>query len=194
MAGAGSSVQTIYLQMAVSKEWGIENYKKLNSHMVNLPHPEGLNAMLSGSGGITSLFTSPPFQYTALERPGTHIVLNSYDIMGGANTFLMVWGTDTFRKANPKTYKAVLDALKEATAWINDNKQAAAELYVKDVDGKGDVTKIAKMINDPEIHYTLAPERVLPYAQFMHKIGTLKHNPASWKDLFFPEIHDLAGS
>lgn len=195
MAGAGSSVQTVYLQMAVSKEWGIENYKKLNSHMVNLPHPEGLNALLSGSGGITSMFTSPPFQYMALKKTGMHTVLNSYDIMGGANTFLMVWGTDTFRKANPKTYNAVLNALKEATDWINTNKQAAAELYVKDVGGKSDtVQDIAKMINDPQIHYTLAPERVLPYAQFMYKIGTLKHNPASWKDLFFPEIHDLAGS
>lgn len=194
MAGAGSSVQTVYLQMAVSKEWGIENYKKLNSHMVNLPHPEGLNALLSGSGGITSIFTSPPYQYMALDRPGTHVVLNSYDVMGGANTFLMLWGTDTFRKANPNTYKAVLGALKEATQWINDNKQAAAELYIKDVGGKGDVKEIAKMINDPQIHFTLAPERILPYAQFMYKIGTLKHNPTAWTDLFFPEIHDLAGS
>lgn len=194
MAGAGSSVQTVYLQMAVSKEWGIENYKKLNSHMVNLPHPEGLNALVSGSGGITSIFTSPPYQYTALDRPGMHVVLNSYDVMGGANTFLMLWGTDTFRKANPNTYKAVLGALKEATQWINDNKQAAAELYIKDIGGKGDVNEIAKMINDPQIHFTLAPERILPYAQFMYKIGTLKHNPTAWTDLFFPEIHDLAGS
>src|SRR3546814_19641378 len=91
----------------------------------------------------------------ALSHPGTHFVLNSYDIKDGANTFLMVWGTDTFRKANPKTYKAVLGALKEATTWINDNKQAAAELYVNDVQGKDDVAKIAKMINEPQIHYTL---------------------------------------
>src|SRR3546814_14712458 len=28
MAGAGSSVQTVYLQMAVSKVWGIKSYKK----------------------------------------------------------------------------------------------------------------------------------------------------------------------
>ena len=39
MAGAGSSVQTIYLQMAVAKEFGIDNYKKLNPLMVNLRTP-----------------------------------------------------------------------------------------------------------------------------------------------------------
>jgi hypothetical protein len=35
--------------------------------MVNLPHPEGLRAMLSGVGEIQSQFTSPPFQNQALE-------------------------------------------------------------------------------------------------------------------------------
>src|SRR3546814_17486513 len=58
MAGAGSSVQTVYLQMAVSKVWGIKSYKKLDHLMVNLPHPAGLQALPSGSGAITSMFTS----------------------------------------------------------------------------------------------------------------------------------------
>ncbi|MBV6274317.1 ABC transporter substrate-binding protein [Alcaligenaceae bacterium CGII-47] len=194
MAGAGSSVQTVYLQMAAAKEWGIDNYKKLNRLMVNLPHPEGLNAMLSGSAGIRSNFTTPPFQYIALQNEKVHVVLNSYDIMGGANTFLMVWGTDKFRTENPKTFKAVLDALKEATAWINANPREAAELYVKDTGGKEAVEFIEKMIRDPEIHYTMAPERILPYAQFMNTVGTIKNRPESWKDLFFPEVHDLKGS
>ena len=44
------------------------------------------------------------------------------------------------------------------------------------------------------IEYTLAPQRVLPFATFMHDVGTLKNKPASWKDLFFPEIHDMSGS
>src|SRR3546814_12423563 len=131
------------------------------------------------------MFTSPPYQYMALSHPGTHVVLNSYDIMDGANTFLMVWGTDTLRKANPKTYKAVLGALKEVTTWINDNKQAAAELYVNDVQGKAAVAKLAKMNNDPPINYTLTPEKVTPYAQFMTQIGKLNHDQTSWNDNVF---------
>ena len=194
MAGAGSSVQTIYLQMAASKEFGIDNYKKLNPLMVNLPHPEGLRALLSGQGEITAQFTSPPFQNTALENPQVHTVLNSYDIMGGPNTFLMVWATKKFRDENPKTYKAVLDAMKEATASINADKKRAAEVYVAEGGGKESVDKILKLMSDPQVKYTLAPENVLPYAQFMHKIGTLKNEPKSWKDLFFPDIHDLPGS
>ena len=194
MAGAGSSVQTVYLQMAVSKEFGIENFRKLNPLMVNLPHPEGLQTLISGSAEITSLFTSPPFQYTALASPGVRTVLNSYDIMGGPNTFLMVWATNKFREANPKVYRAVLDALREATASINADKRRAAEMYVKEGGGKESVEQILKMMNDPQVEYTLAPQRLLPYAQFMNKVGTLKNSPASWKDLFFPEIHELPGS
>ncbi len=194
MAGAGSSVQTIYLQMAAAKEFGIENYKKLNPLMVNLPHPEGLRALLSGQGEVTSQFTSPPFQNTALENPAVKVVLNSYDIMGGPNTFLMVWSTKKFRDENPKTFKAVLDAMKEATEAINADKKRAAEIYVREGGGKESVDKILKLMSDPQVKYTMAPENVLPYAQFMHKIGTLKNEPKSWKDLYFPDIHHLPGS
>ena len=194
MAGAGSSVQTIYLQMVAADTWGIENFRKLDPLMINLPHPEGLNAMLSGGSDISSTFTTPPFQYVALENKDVHVVLNSYDIMGGPNTFLMVWAAEAFRKDNPRSYKAAFDALKEATDWINANRRAAAELYVKDTGGKESVDSILKMLNDPDIRMTLTPERVLPYAQFMNKIGTLKNRPESWKDLFFPEVHELPGS
>jgi NitT/TauT family transport system substrate-binding protein len=193
MAGAGSSVQTIYLQMAVAKEFGQENFRKLNPLMVNLPHPEGLRAMLSGAGEIRSQFTSPPFQNQALEQ-GAKVVLNSYDIMGGPNTFLMVWTTNKFRTENPKSYRALLDALNEATESINANKRRAAEMYVAESGGRDNVDRILALMSDPQVRYTLAPERVLPYASFMNDIGTLKNKPSSWKDMFFPEIHELPGS
>jgi NitT/TauT family transport system substrate-binding protein len=180
--------------MAAAKAFGPENYNKLNTLMVKLPHPEGLAALLSGKSEITAQFTSPPFQYYALEKPGIHTVLNSYDVMGGPNTFLMVWATNQFRAANPKTYTAVLGALKEATDSINANKRRAAQIYVLGGGGKDNVDRILTMMQDPQTAYTLTPERVLPYAQFMHQVGILKNRPESWKDLFFPEIHDLPGS
>ena len=194
MAGAGSSVQTTYLQIATAKEFGIENYKKLSPLMVSLPHPEGLRALLSGSGEVTSQFTSPPFQNTALENPGIHTVLNSYNIMGGPNTFLMVWATKKFRDGNPKSYRAVIDALREATDSINADKRRAAEIYVKEGGGKESVDKLLAIMSDPQIRYRLAPERIVPFQQFMHQVGTLKNRAESWKELFFPDIHDLEGS
>jgi NitT/TauT family transport system substrate-binding protein len=42
--------------------------------------------------------------------------------------------------------------------------------------------------------FTLTPHRVLRTAEFMHRIGRVKHRPASWKDLFFPNLHGREGS
>ena len=39
----------------------------------------------------------------------------------------------------------------------------------------------------------LTPQKVGKTADFMYKIGTIKTKPASWKELFFPEVHGLAG-
>lgn len=194
MAGAGSSVQTTYLQMAAARAFGKENYAKLNKLMVNLPHPEGLQALLSGARDVTAQFTSPPFYQRALEDKAIHKVVDSYEIMGGPNTFLMVWATSKFRDENPKSYKAVLEALKEATESINKDKRRAAEIYVKEGGGKESADKILAIMQDPQIRYTVAPETILPFAQFMHDVGRLKNGPNSWKDLFFPDIHDLQGS
>ena len=40
----------------------------------------------------------------------------------------------------------------------------------------------------------MTPLSTMKYASFMASVGSLKAAPASWKDLFFPEVHDLPGS
>jgi NitT/TauT family transport system substrate-binding protein len=130
MAGAGQSIQTMYLQMEVAKAYGIAEYKKLNPLFVNLSHPDGLAALLSGQE-ITASFLAPPFQYRALEK-GMHKILSSYDVMGGPASFLSVWSTSRFRTENPVAFKAVVDAFREATDMINTNRRRAAEIYVAD--------------------------------------------------------------
>ena len=102
--------------------------------------------------------------------------------------------TKKFRDDNPKTFKAVVAALKEATESINADRKRAAEVYVKEGGGKESADKILRIMSDPQVAYKMAPDRILPYAQFMHQVGTLKNKPESWKDLFFPDIHDQAGS
>ncbi len=193
MAGAGQSIQTIVLQMAAAKEFGDANYNKFSTLYRNLSHPDGLAAFLSGTE-ITAYFSSPPFQYEALKKPGVRLILNSYDISGGPATFLVAWATGKFHDENPKTYQAFFNAYKEATDFINANKRVAAEIYVKDSKDKSGVEAIEKMLNDPEIRITMTPEQTLPIADFMSKTGTLKGKAGSWKDLYFPELHNLPGS
>jgi NitT/TauT family transport system substrate-binding protein len=32
------------------------------------------------------------------------------------------------------------------------------------------------------------------FADFMHQVGSIKVKPANWKELFFEDVHQLAGS
>ena len=188
------SVQAVTLQMAAEKAFGEKDAHKLDSLTVSMAHPDAMIAMLSGRGEITSHFTSPPFQYQELQNPAVHTVLKSYDVLGGKSTFVVVWATSKFREANPKTFAAFLAALKESIDYINEDKKRAAEIYVKATKGKEPVESILKMLNDPEIEYTMTPKNLMKYADFLYKIGSIKVKPASWKEMFFPEIHQLSGS
>jgi NitT/TauT family transport system substrate-binding protein len=94
-----------------------------------------------------------------------------------------------FRDGNPKSYRAFFDALSEAIDAINNDKRAAAQLYL-DVtkDSKSSVDDIVAITSDRDYAFTLQPQKVLKTAQFMAKIGAIKHTPASIDELFFPEI------
>jgi NitT/TauT family transport system substrate-binding protein len=194
VAGAGSSIQTIVLQMAVAKELGIANYAKLNPNMINLPHPDGLGALLAGDKQIESLLSAPPYQNQALERPGVHRVFSSYEVLGGPATFDLVWTTGRFREANPKTYQAVVAALEEATQIINKDKRAAAELYKTMANDKTPVDELYKLLAHPEMEFTTVPNNIMKYVDFMSQTGQIKVRPATWKDLFFPNLHERPGS
>ena len=54
--------------------------------------------------------------------------------------------------------------------------------------------EIAALLTDPDIEFTTTPQNTMRYAEFMHSIGSIENLPASWRDLFFPEIHDAPGS
>ena len=188
------SIQAVTLQMAAAKIWGFKHYDKLDHLTVSMKHPDAMAAMLSPGVGIDAHFGSPPFQYQELEHPGVHTVLNSYDVLGGAATFNAVWATGKFRKDNPKIYEAVFESLKQAMNIINSDKMAAAKLYVHAAHSKLPVDFIYKMLINPQIDFTVVPLNTMKYADFMYKTGEIKHQPRSWKDLFFSNIDNLPGS
>jgi NitT/TauT family transport system substrate-binding protein len=193
IASAGSSIESLILQMAAAKRYGNKNFRKFDPLMVNLAHPDGMVALLS-KREITAQFAAPPYQYEELQHPGIHRVLSSYEVTGGPATFLMVWTTTKFHDQNPKTAKAYYDALSEAAAFCNDHKLEAAQIYVHDEKGTNSVQDIVKLLEDPDIHVTTTPQHMMDYAGIMLRLGTIKHAPASWKDLFFPEVYNLPGS
>ncbi len=193
LAGVKSSIHAITLQMAAEQAFGAGNQFRLDALTVAFSHPDGMAALLSGQE-ITGHFTSPPFQYQELDKPGIRTVLNSYDVLGGPATFLMVWTSGKFAEANPKTYAAFVAALEEAIQFINGNKRGAVDAYLAVTKEKSTVDDLLRIVNDPQNIYTLTPQNTMKYVDFMHKIGTIKVKPASWKEMFFPGAHNLPGS
>jgi NitT/TauT family transport system substrate-binding protein len=189
------SVQAVTLQMAAAKEFGDANYAKLDPLTVSVSPPDATAALLSGAGEINNAFSVPPFQYQQLEKTGIRTLLNSFDVMGGPHTFTVIWTSKKFRDANPKLYGAVFSALQEATDIIGKDRRAAAQIWSESTKSKLTGEWLYdKILSNPQVQYTLVPQNTMKYADFMNKVGTAKKKPASWKDLFFPDIHTVPGS
>lgn len=188
------SQQSRLLQIAAEKEFGEGKHNALDDLTVNLPHPDATAALLSGSSAITAHFSNPPFQEQALQNPKVHKVLSSYDILGGRVTPVLLYATSKFHNENPKTFKALFDALNEASQWIEANKAEAAKTYIRVEQSKLDPAFVLSVINDKDVSFTTTPHGTFKYASFLAKIGAIKNKPESWKDYTFEELHNKPGS
>jgi NitT/TauT family transport system substrate-binding protein len=188
------SVQAIALQMAAAKAFGAANFAKLDPLTVSMAPPDATIAIMSGGSEITSVFSVPPFQQQQLEKPEIKTVASSFDIMDGSHAFTVAWTSARFREHNPTLYKALLEALQEATAIVNQDRRAAAALWIADSKSKLPLDFVDRIVSGPQVRWTMAPENTMKFATFMASVGTLHVAPASWRDYFFPEIHGLDGS
>src|SRR5438105_6744560 len=188
------SVQAMMLQMAAAKQWGEANFTKLDPLTVGMSPPDATVALLSESAGITSVFSVPPFQYQQLEKSGIHTVLSSYDVFGGPHTFTVAWTSTAFHDKNPALYNALIAAFQEATEMLNKDVKEAAQYWIDDAKSKLTREKVAQIASGKDVKWTMAPESTMQYADFMHRVGSIKVKPASWKELFLPELHALPGS
>jgi len=188
------SIQAIVLQMAAAKAFGPSNFGKLDTLTVSIPPPDATIALLSGGSEINNAFSVPPFQNQQLEKPGITTVLNSYDVMDGPHSFTVAWTSARFRNDNPVLYKALISAMQEATNTVNKDKRAAAELWINDSKSKLSLDFVNRVVSGPQVRWTMTPENTMKFARFMVTNGMLREVPASWRDYFFPEIHNTNGS
>ncbi len=193
LPGIKTSLSAVVLQMMAAHEFGRENYAKLDPLTVSLPHPEALAALVGGKTEINAHFTSPPFSYLELKDPKVHRVANSVDVIGPI-TLDVTFAPKKFVDANPKVTQAFLDALDEADAFIAANKQAAAEIYVRNAKVKTSVEEILEMLNDKDTRFSTTPDGIMQFADFMHAAGSIKVKPKAWSDLFIPQLASRKGS
>src|SRR6202451_3586547 len=112
------SIPSLVMQMHAKQKYGAAQTYRFDKLTVTMTHPDGVIALLSGSGAVDAHFTSPPFSQRERKDPHVHTIVTTDDIMGGPSTFTMVSTTTKFRDQNPKVFRAVLSALEDANRRI----------------------------------------------------------------------------
>ncbi|WP_395068013.1 ABC transporter substrate-binding protein [Paraburkholderia silvatlantica] len=191
----GVSVQSRVLQYAAAKQWGEKQFDRLDPYSQAIPHPDATAAIIANSSVITAHFGNPPFQQQELAaNPKAHIVLNSYDVLGGPSSATVLYATQKFRDENPKTYRAFVAALADAANFIAAHPEQAADIYIRVNDSTIDRNLLLKILRDPQVQFKTAPQNTLALAQFMYRVGAIRNEPKSWRDYFFDDPAVANGS
>lgn len=189
------SIQAVLLQMAAAKQWGEGAYDRLDAQTVSMKHPDAVVALISPESPIRAYFGSAPYQERALQRPGMHTVLSSQQVIGEPSTFSAVWTTNAFATRNPKLYQAFVEALDEAMAAIQLDKERAVDDFIRVSNtNASERPLLLSIVRKPDNVYTTEPQATMKYAEFLARIGSLSARPVSWQDYFFEQSHLRKGS
>ncbi len=191
--GIKTSYAAVILEMAVAKQFGIENYARLDPMTVGLAHPDAYAAMMSGATEIKSHLASAPFSYQELRNPAVHRILTTSDVVGKM-TILLSMTQRQFADANPGLMQAFLAAQEEADAFIAADPGGAADAYIRASGLKVPRDQLLEMLADKENGFGLAPNGSMEYASFLSQTGVLKARPTAWTEMFIPSLSGRDGS
>lgn len=190
------STQSILMQLAAAKMFGPDQWGKFDPFTVQMGHPDAYIALRNTVHEVKNHFAAPPFHHYALKNvPGAHVVTTSTEIIGGPLSQAQFMTTTKFADANPKIIEAVRAASEEAKTMIEKETKASVEIYKEITNDKTATEDILELLSQPGMmEWNLYPQGTMVFAAHLHRIGSLKTLPASWKDYYLPGIHDLPGS
>ena len=77
---------------------------------------------------------------------------------------------------------------------IRADPKAAADLYVKTEESPLNPAFVEGIVRDPDHVFTIVPQNVQKFADFLYRTGQIKAPPKFWTDLFFGEVAGRSGS
>jgi len=189
-----TGTEAVILRLAAAKKWGEDSFKRLDGNMVGLPADDAMGLVLSGKAEVKSHMIIPPWSEIE-KRAGARVVMTSDEVYGTMLTAVLPYTTERFRQNNPKLYRAVIDAYKEAIQFVRDNKREAAEIYLKYEPKKVGVDDVMTYFGEgADIDFDPAPQGFFIATTFLNKVGALRNKPESWKDFFFDDAWGENGS
>ncbi|HTC09787.1 MAG TPA: ABC transporter substrate-binding protein [Acetobacteraceae bacterium] len=184
----------VAIEMGAVQLYGLKDFARFDSMTMTMSPADATIALLTDSGDVNCTVALPPYLQQQLEHPEIHVVANSFDLMGGPNTYTVAYTTKRFHDRDPRLAQAVYEALAEATDRVSHDVRTAARYWIEDSDSKLTEDFVTAAGSGPQVHWTMVPEKTMEDAAFMAAVGTIKVKPQSWKDYFFPEAYGLPGS
>jgi NitT/TauT family transport system substrate-binding protein len=69
------------------------------------------------------------------------------------------------------------------------------EIYREVTRDKASTEDLLEILKQPGMmDFKMEPQGTMKFAEHLHKTGTLKTKPSSWKDYYLPVAHDLNGN
>jgi len=87
----------------------------------------------------------------------------------------------------------VVAAFDEAINWINTDKRRAAQFYLETSKEKMSLDDLTQILTAPDYIFGQTPHGVTAALDMLHKTGTIRTRPQSWKDMYFPEAWQFPG-
>jgi NitT/TauT family transport system substrate-binding protein len=192
------SQQSIILGIALERAYSAEpgRNESLVTSQIQLGHPDAVLALLNPKHEVNSHFSQPPYQEMELKDPAVHVVLDSAsrEALGEVADVTVAFTTAKFHDANPSVMKIFIEAFDEASEIIKQDPYGAAESYLEVTKEKFKAEDLAKIYQDKQSVFKAAPVGTRILADYMFNAGYIKMRAASWKDYFFPDIHEREGS
>jgi NitT/TauT family transport system substrate-binding protein len=184
-----TSIQAVALRKMAEVKLG--NARALDSSLISMDHPDGMQALLSGQ--IDAHFTSPPYQWLELGR-GARALGKSYGYFG-AHSFLVTVVTqkfyDDYRALSTRFYRLV----KQSIDLINKKPGVAAAILAREDATETTAAQFRRWITRKKsLTFTTRPRGLMRTAAFMQKVGLLNKVPRSWRELVYPPVYPTRGS
>ncbi|MDR3346760.1 MAG: ABC transporter substrate-binding protein [Campylobacteraceae bacterium] len=189
LPAAKISIQSLILQIATAKEFGIKNYDKFDHLTITLSSPDALISLTSPKSEVTAHFGSEPFTSVELQNPNIHKILSSADVVGSGITSGLYSTTQEFYDNNPKTIRVFLKALNEATTWIDSHQKEAIALYIKSEKSKESPELLLSILQSGNLEFGLKPDGVTKFSDFLYETGAIKSKPTQ-RELFFDAVFE----
>jgi NitT/TauT family transport system substrate-binding protein len=183
-----TSIQAVVLRKMAEVKLG--NPRALDAGLIDLDHPDGMQALLTGQ--IDAHFTSPPFQFQEKVR-GAHVVARSYNYFG-AHTFLVTVMTQKFYDEYPQFARAFYNNVVAMESLIKKNPDRVARILQDDAGGNPTWRQFKQWLVNPALNWTTRPRGLMRTAAFMSRTGQISKTPSAWTELVFPPVLPTKGS